>query len=136
MQLGELYFHNAMKRYLRTQQQINAQNSENNAKVQQASYEAKVKGDNELEDKKNQAKERQILLSGAFDLLKAGVEIPASLQPVMEGVIVNLSMPLMVENEQMKQGIIQMKQQQMQEQANGMIPQEDMPVQEQLQQTA
>jgi len=136
MQLGELYFHNAMKRYLRTQQEINAQNSENNAKVQQASYEAKVKGDNELEDKKNQAKERQILLSGAFDLLKAGVEIPASLQPVMEGVIVNMSLPLMVENAQMQQGVQQMQGQQQQEQMQGMQPQENVSVQEQLQQTA
>lgn len=109
--LAELYFKNAMKRYIKTEQQIAQQNSQNNAEIQKASYEAKAKGDNELKDKELQGKERLALLTGAFDLLKTGNPIPSELNGVLTGIIANVSLPLMAENEKIKQELIQAQQQ-------------------------
>lgn len=126
IKLAELMFVQAQKRYLKNEQAINKQNSDNNAQVQQASMEAKAKGDNELLDKQTQAKERLALLEGAFSVISKGLPIPDDLQPVLTGIITNMSLPLMVENEQIKQGIQQAAQQQIQQQQ----PQQGQPINE------
>ena len=134
-ELAFLYFKNGQKRYLRTEQQIAQQNSEQNAQIQQSSMEAKAKGDSELKDKELNGKERLALVTGAFDLLKTGNTLPPELQPVLMGIIQNVSLPLMVENEQIRQGIqqAQMQQQEQMEQQQQAVPMNEP---QQLQQTA
>jgi hypothetical protein len=113
VQLAELYFRQGQKRYIKTEQEKAAANSEQNMQSQIASVQEKAKSDSSLVDKQNLAKEKQILLQGAFDLLKAGIPISADLQPIMAGIIENISMPLMIENQQLQQGIQQMQQEMM-----------------------
>lgn len=115
IKLGQLLFTQAQKRYLKGEQQINQQNSENNAKIQQASLQEKAQSDKELKDSELQGKERLALLEGAFSILSKEGQIPENLQPVLEGIIKNISLPLMVQNAQLEQGIAQMQQQQMQQ---------------------
>lgn len=117
VKLGELYYKQAMKRMIKTEQENAAKNSEQNAQIQQASMQAKAQGDAQLEDVKNKAKDKQILLTGAFELMKNGIQVDPQLQQIFNGVIQNVGMPLMVENQQMQQGIMQMQQQQAEEAA-------------------
>ena len=57
VELGELYFRQAQKRYIKTEQENAQTNSQQNAQIQQASMQAKAQGDAALEDKKTQAKD-------------------------------------------------------------------------------
>jgi hypothetical protein len=116
IKLAELLFRQGQKRYLKTEQQINQQNSQQNAQIQQASIEAKAKADDELFNKKTQAEERLELLRGSFSVISKGLPIPSDLNNVLAGVIKNMSMPLMMENAQMEQEMAQAAQQQIQEQ--------------------
>jgi hypothetical protein len=119
VQLAELYFRSAQKRYLKTEQQIAKQNSEQNGQLQIQSQQAKSESDNQLEDKKNQAKERQIVMQGIIDLAKVGIQMPNELKALAMNLIQNVEVPLVMENQQMQQGIEQAQmeaQQQSQEQ--------------------
>jgi len=120
VRLAELYFRQGQKKYIKTEQEKAAANSQQNMESQLASVQEKAKSDSNLIDKQNLAKEKQILLQGAFDLLKAGIPISADLQPIMTGIIENISMPLMVENQQLQQGIQQMQQEMMAQQQEQM----------------
>lgn len=133
-ELAFLYFRNCQKRMIRTEQEIATKQQQDNAQVQTQSLQAKSEADNKLMDKELNGKERLALLEGAFSVLTKGVEIPEELKPVLSGIIQNVSMPLMIENEQMKQGIVQMQQQQLQEQQQSVPMQQ--PIQEQQLQTA
>ena len=107
------------KRYLKTEQQIAKQNSEQNGQLQIQSQQAKSESDNQLEDKKNQAKERQIVMQGIIDLAKVGIQMPNELKALAMNLIQNVEVPLVMENQQMQQGIEQAQmeaQQQSQEQ--------------------
>lgn len=98
VQLAELYFRSAQKRYLKTEQQIAKQNSEQNGQLQIQSQQAKSEADNQLEDKKNQAKERQIMMQGIIDLAKVGIQMPNELRVLAANLIQNVQVPLVMEN--------------------------------------
>jgi len=88
-----------------------------------------------LEEKRNLAKEKQIVLQGVFDLAKANISVPAELQQVVSDILQNLEVPVAVQNQQQQQALeqqAQQQQQQMEQQQMEQQPQEQQP-QEQLQ---
>jgi len=133
--LAELYFRQAQKKFIKTEQQKAQTNSEQNAQSQQASIQAKMQADTVLEEKRNLAKEKQIVLQGVFDLAKANISVPAELQQVVSDILQNLEVPVAVQNQQQQQALeqqAQQQQQQMEQQQMEQQPQEQQP-QEQLQ---
>jgi len=116
VELAEVYFRHGQKKYIKTEQENAQNNSQQNAQIQQASLQAKAQGDAALLDKQTQAKQREIMLQGIFDLAKANIPIPAQLQPLAQELFQNIGMPLMVDNQQEQMAIQQMQQQQMQAQ--------------------
>lgn len=124
VELAELYFRQAQKKYLKTEQEIAQQNSQQNAQIQQASMQAKAQGDSALLDKQTQAKQREIIIQGMFDLAKANIPMPVELKPLVAEMLQNVEMPLMLDNQQMEQAIQQQQQQQMQQQQQQMEQQQ------------
>ena len=131
-ELGELYFRQGQKKYIKTEQQNAQNNSEQNAQIQQASMQAKAQGDAALLDKQTQAKQREIMLQGIFDLAKANIPLPPALEQLAQELFQNIEMPLVMDNQQEEMAIQQMQQQQMQAEQQQMQGQEQQP-QEQLQ---
>ena len=134
VELAELYFRQAQKKYIKAEQERAQTNSEQNAQIQQASMQAKAQGDAALQSAQTQSRQKEIVLQGLFDLAKAGIPVPSELQQVVSGVIQNFDVPLELENQQMMQNIQQqqMEQEQMAQQEGQ--PQEEMiEEQEQLQ---
>jgi hypothetical protein len=134
VELAELYFRQAQKKYIKSEQERAQTNSEQNAQIQQASMKAKAQGDAALQSAQTQSRQKEIVLQGLFDLAKAGIPVPSELQQVVSGVIQNFDVPLELENQQMMQNIQQqqMEQEQMAQQEGQ--PQEEMiEEQEQLQ---
>ena len=122
-------------RFIKTEQEKAQANSEQNAQSQQASIQAKMQADTVLEEKRNLAKEKQIVLQGVFDLAKANISVPAELQQVVSDILQNLEVPVAVQNQQQQQALEQQAQQQQQmeqQQMEQQQPQEQQP-QEQLQ---
>jgi hypothetical protein len=113
-ELGELYFRQGQKKFIKTEQEKAQQNSQQNAEIQQASMQAKAQGDSALLDKQTQAKQREIMLQGIFDLAKANIPIPPALQQLAQELFQNIEMPLAMDNQQEQMAIQQMQQQQMQ----------------------
>ena len=113
-ELGELYFRQGQKKFIKTEQENAQNNSQQNAQIQQASMQAKAQGDAALLDKQTQAKQREIMLQGILDLAKANMPLPAELQPLAQQLFQNIGMPLMIDNQQEQMAIQQMQQQQMQ----------------------
>ncbi|NBQ17790.1 hypothetical protein EBU24_05740 [bacterium] len=113
--LAELYFRQAQKRYIKTEQEKAQANSEQNAQIQQASMQAKSQGDAALLEKTNFAKEKQIVLQGMFDLAKANIPVPVELQQVINDMLINVTIPIEVQNEQRQQALEQQAQQQQQQ---------------------
>jgi hypothetical protein len=123
-ELGELYFRQGQKKFIKTEQEKAQTNSQQNAQIQQASMQAKAQGDAALLDKQTQAKQREIMLQGIFDLAKANIPLPAELQPLAQELLQNIGMPLAIDNQQEQMAIQQMQQQQMQAQQQQMQQQE------------
>jgi len=113
-ELGELYFRQGQKKFIKTEQDKAQQNSQQNAQIQQASLQAKSQGDAALLDKQTQAKQREIMLQGIFDLAKANIPLPPALQQLSQELFQNIEMPLAMDNQQEQMAIQQMQQQQMQ----------------------
>ena len=113
-ELGELYFRQGQKKFIKTEQDKAQQNSQQNAQIQQASLQAKSQGDAALLDKQTQAKQREIILQGIFDLAKANIPLPPALQQLSQELFQNIEMPLAMDNQQEQMAIQQMQQQQMQ----------------------
>lgn len=107
LKFAELLFRQAQKRYLKDKQTQAQQNSEYNAKIQVESQKSKSEADAILEDSKNKAKEKQILLTGYFDLIKSGVPVPSDMKDVLGEVVKNVAMPIALENKQVEQQISQ-----------------------------
>ena len=127
--LAELYFRQAQKKFIKTEQQKAQTNSEQNAQSQQASIQAKMQADTVLEEKRNLAKEKQIVLQGVFDLAKANILVPAELQQVVSDILQNLEVPVAVQNQQQQQALeqqAQQQQQQMEQQQMEQQPQEQL----------
>jgi hypothetical protein len=131
IKLAELYYRQAMKKMIRTQQENASKNSQENAQIQQASMQAKAEGDALLEDNKNKAKEKQIIMQGIIDLAKVQVPMPNELKLLAQELIKNLEMPLVVENQQIEQQLEQAEmEQQMAMEQEAMQQQEGQPMEE------
>ena len=115
LKFAELLFRQAQKRYLKDKQTQAQQNSEYNAKIQVESQKSKSEADAILEDSKNKAKEKQILLTGYFDLIKSGVPVPLDMKDVLGEVVRNVAMPIALENKQVEQQMNQAYSQQEQQ---------------------
>jgi hypothetical protein len=133
--LAELYFRQAQKRYIKTEQEKAQMNSEQNAQIQQSSMQAKAQGDAALLDKQTQARQREIIIQGMFDLAKASIPMPVELKPLIAEMLQNIEVPLAIDNQQMEQALQQQQmeqmQQQMLEQGQGSPEQEQMMMEEQ-----
>ncbi len=115
VQLAELYFRSAQKRFLKTEQEKNQTNMEQNAQVQQASLQAKAQADSALSQQQALIKEKEIILQGVFDLAKASIPVPAELQQIVASMLQNVTVPLAVQNQQQEQAIMQQQQQEQQQ---------------------
>jgi hypothetical protein len=114
--LAELYFRQAQKRYIKTEQEKAQANSEQNAQIQQSSMQAKAQGDSALLDKQTQARQREIIIQGMFDLAKASIPMPVELKPLIAEMLQNIEVPLAIDNQQMEQALQQQQMEQMQQQ--------------------
>lgn len=137
--LGELYFRQAQKRYIKTEQENAQNNSQQNAEAQQASIQAKMQADTILDGKRALAREKEIILQGVFDLAKANIPLPAELQQLVADTLQNVNVPIEVQNEEQQQALEQQAQQQQQQQMEQMGQQElseeeQMMMEEQMQQ--
>jgi hypothetical protein len=115
VELAELYFRQAQKRYIKTEQENAQNNSQQNAEAQQASIQAKMEADTTLDGKRALAREKEIILQGVFDLAKANLPVPPALQQLVSDMLQNVTVPIEVQNEQQQQALAQQQQQQMQQ---------------------
>ena len=125
--LGELYFRQAQKRYLKTEQENSQANMEQNSQSQQASIQAKMQADTALSQQQALVREKQIVLQGVFDLAKANIAVPPELQQLVSDMLQNVIVPIEAQNQQQQAAIAQQQaqaQQQMQQQQQG--PQQQM----------
>jgi hypothetical protein len=133
-----LYFRQAQKRYIKTEQEKAQMNSEQNAQSQQASIQAKMQADTSLAQQQSLVKEKEIILQGVFDLAKANIPIPPQLQQLVNGMLQNVTVPIEVQNQQQIQALEQQaQQQQMEQEQMGMQqgqPEEQMMMEQQMQQ--
>jgi len=129
--LAELYFRQAQKRYIKTEQEKAQANSEQNAQIQQSSMQAKVQGDAALLDKQTQARQREIIIQGMFDLAKASIPMPVELKPLIAEMLQNIEVPLAIDNQQMEQALQQQQMEQMQQQGQGSLEEEQMMMEQQ-----
>ncbi len=135
LKFAELLFRQAQKRYLKSQMEIAQKNSEYNAQIQIQSQQTKAESDASLDNQKNQAKEKQILLSGYFDLVKSGVQVPQEISMVLGEVIKSVAVPIAMQNQQTEMAIQQqaMQEQQAIDEGAGQVEQqEQMQMQEQV----
>lgn len=95
VKLGELYFRQAQKRYLKDKAQQAAQASQQNAQIQIESAKSKSEGDMQLKQMEamlkdqsisiqSKEKQKEILLTGLMDLMKSGQAIPSALAPLAD----------------------------------------------------
>jgi hypothetical protein len=135
LKYAELLFRQAQKRYLKSQMEIAQKNSEANAQIQVQSQQAKAESDASLNNQQNQAKEKQILLSGYFDLIKAGVQVPSDISMVLGEVIKSVAVPIAMQNQQTEMAIQEqaMQEQQAIDEGQGQVEeQEQMQMQQQV----
>ena len=137
VELGELYFRQAQKRYIKTEQEKAQSNSQQNSESQQASIQAKMQADTAIEEQKALTREKEIILQGVFDLAKANIPVPAELQQVVAGMLQNVSVPIDIQNQQQQQALAQQQQQEQQQmeeqQGQQMQPQQEEQLQQQQQ---
>ena len=114
VELGELYFRQAQKRYIKTQQENAQNNSQQNAEAQQQSIQAKMQADTILDGKRALAREKEIILQGVFDLAKANIPVPLELQQIVSEMLQNVTVPIEVQNQEQQKALQQQQQQQMQ----------------------
>jgi hypothetical protein len=134
--LGELYFRQAQKRYIKTEQENAQNNSQQNAEAQQASIQAKMQADTVIDSKRALAREKEIILQGVFDLAKANIPIPAELQQLVADTLQNVTVPIEVQNQEQQQALEQQAQEQQMQQMEqqGNLEEEQMMMEQQMQQ--
>ena len=115
VELGELYFRQAQKRYIKIEQEKAMINSQQNAEAQQASIQAKMQADSSLEQQRSLIKEKEIILQGVFDLAKANIPVPTELQALVSSMLQNVSIPIDVQNQQQQQALEQQQQAEMEQ---------------------
>lgn len=139
VQLAEIYFRQAQKKFIKGEQEKNDANMQNNAQAQQSSIQEKAKFDMIVEAKKANTKQKEIVLQGLFDLAKANIPVPNELRQIVAELIQNVEMPIAAENDQMvaiaqQQAQAQAQQAQAQQGGEGqMAPQEQQQEQPQQQ---
>ena len=131
VELAEMYFRNGQKRMIKAEKENAATNSQQNAEIQQASLQAKAQGDAVLENKKSQAKEREIVMQGMFDLAKANIPLPPQLIPLVNSLLQSVEVPLEMQNQQMMQAIQQQQQQEQQQAQQQQMQQQGQPQEQQ-----
>jgi len=136
VELAELYFRQAQKRFIKTEQENAQNNSQQNAQAQQQSIQAKMQADTALTQQQALTREKEIILQGVFDLAKASLPIPQELQQLVANMLQNVTVPISVQNQQQQQALAQQQDQQQQMQQQGqsqeqMAPQEQPQLQEQ-----
>jgi hypothetical protein len=132
-ELGELYFRQGQKKFIKTEQENAQANSQQNAESQQASIQAKMQADSAIAQQQALIKEKEIILQGVFDLAKANIPVPAELQQLIGNMLQNVAVPIEVQNQKQQQALAQQQQaeqQQAQEQQQGQ-PQQQEQLQEQ-----
>ncbi len=112
VELAELYFRQAQKRFIKTEQENAQNNSEQNAQAQQQSIQAKMQADTALTQQQALTREKEIILQGVFDLAKANIPVPPELQQLVANMLQNVTVPIEVQNEQQQQALAQQQQQQ------------------------
>jgi hypothetical protein len=122
--LGELYFRQAQKRFIKTEQENAQNNSQQNAEAQQASIQAKMQADTIIDGKRALAREKEIILQGVFDLAKANIPVPAELQQLVADTLQSVNVPIEVQNEEQQIALEQQAQQQQQQEMEQMGEQE------------
>ena len=122
--LAELYFRQAQKKFIKTEQEKAQVNSEQNAQVQQASMQAKSQADAALSQQQALTKEKEIILQGVFDLAKANLPVPAELQNLVASMLQNVIVPISVQNQQQEQALMQQQQQEQEQMQQEQAPQE------------
>lgn len=143
--LASLYFRNSMKRMIRAESEKAQQQSEQNAQVQAQAAQQKAQGDMQLLQVQNQmkaleiteqskAKKEEIFLAGYLELLKAGVPITNEVMQVMNQLIPSITIPLVQQNKQMVQGVIQQAMAEQQQQQTSEEGQEQPEEQQQMMQ--
>ena len=130
VELGELYFRQAQKRYIKTQQENAQNNSQQNAEAQQQSIQAKMQADTILDGKRALAREKEIILQGVFDLAKANIPVPLELQQIVSEMLQNVTVPIEVQNQEQQKALQQQQQQQMQMQQQQQQMEEGAPQEE------
>jgi len=115
VELGELYFRQAQKRYIKIEQEKAMINSQQNAEAQQASIQAKMQADSSIEQQRSLTKEKEIILQGVFDLAKANIPVPAELQTLVANMLQNVTVPIAVQNQQQQQALAQQQQAEMEQ---------------------
>lgn len=111
VKLAELYYKNCMKRMIKDKQKQAADNSQMNAQTQQQSLQMKAQADaqlmqQELEmksalgDKESQNKMKEIILTGAMNIMAKGLDVQPQWKPVIDEIIQNVGIPLFAENMQ------------------------------------
>lgn len=144
VKLAELYFRNAMKKMLRTQQQMKQQDYQNNAQAQQQA--AQMKNDGELQSKTLDLKKQELTNDGQLkntaltgimalfqESMKSGAPIPAEVQPLTSAILQNMLVPALVKNQADQAAIVAhmqaVNQQAQQEQGEPPAGPEDQPPQ-------
>jgi hypothetical protein len=115
VELGELYFRQAQKRFIKTEQEKAMVNSQQNAEAQQASIQAKMQADTIIDGKRALAREKEIILQGVFDLAKANIPVPAELQALVANMLQNVTVPIAVQNQEQQQALAQQQQAEMEQ---------------------
>ena len=124
VELAEMYFRQGQKRYIKLEQQKAQQNAQMNNEANQQSIQLKAQADESIEKKKSEAKQKEIVIQGLFELAKNGIPVPDELKQVVSTVIQNFQLPVAMETQQMEQAIMQEQQQAQMEQQGQQQPQE------------
>lgn len=155
VKLAWLMFDNGRKKMLISQIETGKQNQQATFQAQiasaQASEEGKqkteqIKGEIDIEAKKieGETANKNAVVAMVTSMLSKGMQIPASLQPIVDVVMENIVIPLAAQNEEQKSAIIEQYKQAQQQQPeegqeqqmseNEMMQQQEMPEQEMQQQ--
>jgi len=106
VKLGELYFRRAMNRMIKSKQEQASRNAQENAEAQQASIAAKAQADTSLIKTEMVESQKNEFIKGYFATLGKGGVIPPELTQLVQGIMVNIGVPLQLENQQMQQEIM------------------------------
>jgi hypothetical protein len=138
VELAELYYRQAMKRMIKSEQENAQKNAEQNAQIQQASAQAKAQMDAQLmqqeldmkgamEDNLSKNRKEEIILTGIFNILSKGLQMPTEWKGIESELIASAGTELFHQNQIAVAAEQQAAQQQVQQQS----PQEEQVEQQQ-----